>query len=324
MSVVEEVSADRVRAHVEHITTQIPSRLAGSQNAKRMAQYSAAALSKEGIPARVLEMPGLVSFPEKAEMRFRRADGTWVWLESVSSDFLSDADINAVVVNFHDITEQKQLREKKNQFLSLVSYQLHTPLETIRKYADSLLSNKKQLSVLEQNYIQEIDRSSIEMTKHVENLLKIFRIEVGILDVRPKVTKLRKEVEDALQRVANRLTAKRIRLEKRFTLQGSTINLDPFIFTSLLTTFISGVIARMNEENKILVVEITEHTGRSAIKITPAKISTHDEPDFLVAKALAAYMGVNVIQEIGESEESLLILMPLAENPLESPAGKTD
>ena len=69
MSVVEEVSADRVRAHVEHITTQIPSRLAGSQNAKRMAQYSAAALSKEGIPARVLEMPGLVSFPEKAEMR---------------------------------------------------------------------------------------------------------------------------------------------------------------------------------------------------------------------------------------------------------------
>ena len=35
MSVVEEVSADRVRAHVEHITTQIPSRLAGSQNAKR-------------------------------------------------------------------------------------------------------------------------------------------------------------------------------------------------------------------------------------------------------------------------------------------------
>ena len=69
MSVVEEVSADRVRAHVEHITTQIPSRLAGSQNAKRMAQYSAAALTKEGIPARVLEMPGLVSFPEKAEMR---------------------------------------------------------------------------------------------------------------------------------------------------------------------------------------------------------------------------------------------------------------
>jgi Peptidase family M28 len=68
-SVVGMVSAKEVRAHVEYITTQIPSRLAGSLNARRMAEYSAAALNKAGVPARVVEMPGLVSFPDKAEMR---------------------------------------------------------------------------------------------------------------------------------------------------------------------------------------------------------------------------------------------------------------
>ena len=39
--VVNAVSAANVKAHVEHITTQIPSRLAGSANGKRMAEYSA-------------------------------------------------------------------------------------------------------------------------------------------------------------------------------------------------------------------------------------------------------------------------------------------
>ncbi len=68
-AVVQEVSADNVKAHISHITTEIPSRLAGSPNAKRMAEYSCAALVKEGIPADVVEMPGLVSFPEKAELR---------------------------------------------------------------------------------------------------------------------------------------------------------------------------------------------------------------------------------------------------------------
>lgn len=68
-SVVDTVSAKEVRAHVEYITTQIPSRLAGSPNAKRMAEYSAAALTGAGVSAQVLEMPGLVSFPDKAEMR---------------------------------------------------------------------------------------------------------------------------------------------------------------------------------------------------------------------------------------------------------------
>jgi hypothetical protein len=68
-AVVDAVSADHARAHIEHITTKIPSRLAGSQNGKRMAEYSAEALSKAGVSAQVYEMPGLVSFPDKAEMR---------------------------------------------------------------------------------------------------------------------------------------------------------------------------------------------------------------------------------------------------------------
>ena len=34
-----------------------------------MAEYSAAALTKAGVAAQVFEMPGLVSFPEQAEMR---------------------------------------------------------------------------------------------------------------------------------------------------------------------------------------------------------------------------------------------------------------
>jgi Peptidase family M28 len=67
--VVAAVSAANVKAHVEHITTNIPSRLAGSANAKRMAEYSATALRKAGVAAVVHEMPGLVSFPDKAEMR---------------------------------------------------------------------------------------------------------------------------------------------------------------------------------------------------------------------------------------------------------------
>ena len=67
--VVDSVSAANVKSHVEAITTQIPSRLAGSPNGKRMAEYSATALQKSGVAAVVHELPGLVSFPEKAEMR---------------------------------------------------------------------------------------------------------------------------------------------------------------------------------------------------------------------------------------------------------------
>ncbi|SPE35147.1 conserved hypothetical protein [Burkholderiales bacterium] len=64
-----DLSVANVRAHVEHITTQIPSRLAGSANARRMAEYSHQVLSAAGAAARVHEMPGLVSFPRQGEFR---------------------------------------------------------------------------------------------------------------------------------------------------------------------------------------------------------------------------------------------------------------
>ena len=67
--IIEEVDAANVRRHVEHITTNIPSRLAGSPNARRMAEYSLQMLLDAGADARIHELPGLVSFPEKAEFR---------------------------------------------------------------------------------------------------------------------------------------------------------------------------------------------------------------------------------------------------------------
>ncbi len=68
-TILSQVSADRIRAHVERITTEIPSRLAGSENGRRMAEYSRDALTEIGADAVIHEMPGLVSFPEKGELR---------------------------------------------------------------------------------------------------------------------------------------------------------------------------------------------------------------------------------------------------------------
>lgn len=58
------LSVDRVRDHVTHITETIPSRLAGSDNARRMAAYSAAQIDSAGLDGEVHTIPGMVSFPE--------------------------------------------------------------------------------------------------------------------------------------------------------------------------------------------------------------------------------------------------------------------
>jgi hypothetical protein len=68
--VLDEVSADRIRAHVEKIVSDIPHRAAGSANGKRMAEYSRDAMKAAGLSDVVVhELPAVVSFPEHAEFR---------------------------------------------------------------------------------------------------------------------------------------------------------------------------------------------------------------------------------------------------------------
>jgi hypothetical protein len=67
--ILREVSADNVYQHIEHITREIPSRLAGSANSHRMAEYACAMFQRSGLESRMHKFLGLVSFPEGGLVR---------------------------------------------------------------------------------------------------------------------------------------------------------------------------------------------------------------------------------------------------------------
>ncbi len=67
--ILREVSVDNAWDHIEHITEQIPTRLAGSENSRRMAEYAYETFGKAGLSSQMHEFPGLVSFPEPAVVR---------------------------------------------------------------------------------------------------------------------------------------------------------------------------------------------------------------------------------------------------------------
>ncbi|HKS90483.1 MAG TPA: M28 family peptidase [Tepidiformaceae bacterium] len=67
--ILKELSPERAYRHIEHITTNIPSRLAGSPNSHRMADYASETFQKAGLDTRIHKFLGLVSFPEAGRVR---------------------------------------------------------------------------------------------------------------------------------------------------------------------------------------------------------------------------------------------------------------
>lgn len=69
----------------------------------------------------------LLQQPKKfvqATFRLRHKNNSWIWIEARATNFLAQKDINAIVVNYHDVTERQQIEEalasSEKNFRSLI------------------------------------------------------------------------------------------------------------------------------------------------------------------------------------------------------------
>ena len=84
--------------------------------------------------------------------------------------------VRGAIAVFHDITRLKELEKVRQDFVANVSHELRTPLTTIKGYAETLLEGALKEEVAFQ-FVQVIKRQSDRLTKIVEDLLTLSKIE---------------------------------------------------------------------------------------------------------------------------------------------------
>jgi PAS domain S-box-containing protein len=93
----------------------------------------------------------------------------------------------AYIVNIgHDITEEIELEQKKNEFVSIASHELRTPMTVIRNYAVILREGKfGQLSEKQLHYVERIVSNSTRLIELVGNMLNISKLEANKFSFEP-------------------------------------------------------------------------------------------------------------------------------------------
>ncbi|HWG46183.1 MAG TPA: response regulator [Gemmataceae bacterium] len=78
---------------------------------------------QERIGLRLAELVRTPGAPVTADLRVLHKDGSWRWVECVGTNLLAEPAVEAIVVNFRDITERRRaieaLRESEEQFRTL-------------------------------------------------------------------------------------------------------------------------------------------------------------------------------------------------------------
>jgi PAS domain S-box-containing protein len=95
-------------------------------------------------------------------------------------------DVSVEVTHFvgieRDITLSKRIAEMKNEFLSLVSHQLRTPIGQLQAYTDNMLAGVTgEFTPEQQEYIEGMRRSTLRCSRLINNILNVSRLDRGLI-----------------------------------------------------------------------------------------------------------------------------------------------
>jgi two-component system CheB/CheR fusion protein len=138
----------------------------------------------------------------RTELRFRHKNGEYKLLDTVTTNFLHEPAVRGFVANHHDITEEKKLEKQREEFVSIASHELKTPLTTMKGYIeimqDLFATTHDQLAT---DLVNKLRGQMERMLTLVTDMLDVTKIREGQL----QLTKTRFSIDQLISRLINEM-----------------------------------------------------------------------------------------------------------------------
>ncbi|MFA6098344.1 MAG: MASE3 domain-containing protein [Patescibacteria group bacterium] len=168
-----------------------------------------------------------------------------------------------------DITKAKEIERAKDEFVSLASHQLRTPLASISLSAELLLRQiAGATDERQKKYLEEIYRSSQGMSELIRTLLNVSRVELGNLPFKPEKINIIDLVNALLGELTGQISRKKLVLCTDYDHQMPVLNWDKnalkIIFENLLSNAIhytpanGRITVSIHKKNNELTASVTD------------------------------------------------------------------
>jgi signal transduction histidine kinase len=143
----------------------------------------------------------------------------------------------------------KEVDKMKDEFISMASHELRTPVTVIKGYAEMMLEEEgKSLTKEGQEYLSIINTSTERLGDLIEDLLNVSRIEQGRLKIETKESDIQPIIEEVVKEMS--IQAKQKNLDLIFEINNNikdSIKIDEDRFKQVLINIIGNSIKYTNE-----------------------------------------------------------------------------
>ncbi|MGF9904982.1 ATP-binding protein [Brevibacillus porteri] len=181
---------------------------------------------------------------------------------------LNDRDqIRGAVAVLRDITQERKLDKMRNDFVANVSHELRTPLSMLQGYSEAIVDDIVATPEEHKELAQIIYDESARMTKLVNELLSLARMEAGHVELFQETMELRPYLERIQRKFTNLAREREIHLFLEISTTHTHVLIDPDRMEQVLTNLIDnalrhtpsgGSVTIRARGDKTLLVEISD------------------------------------------------------------------
>jgi len=150
----------------------------------------------------------------------------------------------------------QELDRLKDDFISTVTHELRTPLTSIRAFTEILHDNPALDAAERQRFLAIIIQESERLTRLINQVLDLAKLESGRAEWRTAMLDLRAVVEDSINATVQLFRAKNVGLEARFADRVPPVHADRDRVVQVLINLLSNAAQFVQPDHGRVVVEL--------------------------------------------------------------------
>lgn len=162
------------------------------------------------------------------------------------------------VGTFTDIDDQKRIEKEKDEFLSIASHELKTPLTSIKAYTQLLDRKLKQSTEnTEVVYVKKTLDQIDKLNSLITDLLDVSKIENGKLKINKQPENLEAVIQNAIETILH-TNGSDVKIERHGVKPDFVIPFDKIRIEQVLINFLSNAIKYSPENHQIFVTTFSD------------------------------------------------------------------
>ncbi|KFF26553.1 hybrid sensor histidine kinase/response regulator [Chryseobacterium vrystaatense] len=183
------------------------------------------------------------------------------------------------VGTFTDIDDQKKVEKEKDEFLSIASHELKTPLTSIKAYVQ-LLDRKLKLDKqsAEAGFMVKVQDQIEKLNTLITDLLDVSKIENGKLKINRKPTSLENVISNAVETIIQTHDENKVKIKRHSIDPEILIPFDEIRIEQVLINFLTNAIKYSPQNNQVIITAfVDEEKQEVKVSVTDFGIGI---PDF--------------------------------------------